>query len=357
VKRPKVTFGIIVLNGEPFTRYCLRALYPYAHEIIVAEGACEGARAVATPDGHSRDGTLDVLRQFKLDEDPEGKVQIVTAEDEGHPNGFWPGEKHEQSQAYAKRATGHYLWQVDIDEFYMPGDMERVLKTLHTHSDITAMSFKQIQFWGGLDYFVDSWYLRRLGEEFHRLFKWKEGYRYITHRPPTVVTDCGIDTRDQKWLDAYEMESRDIRLYHYSFILPKQVREKAEYYGASTWAKRPEMVTWAQKAFFELEWPFHVHSVYDSPAWLERYDGNHPPQIIRLMEDIEVGCIDVELRATGDIDALIDARWYRLGRMGLKMLEPFNRYLHRSRLVSRLRRLRQDPVGVVHRKLFPALSE
>ena len=28
---PKVTFGIIVLNGEPFVRYCLRSLYPFAH--------------------------------------------------------------------------------------------------------------------------------------------------------------------------------------------------------------------------------------------------------------------------------------------------------------------------------------
>ena len=36
---PRVSFGIIVLNGEPFTRYALRALYPFAHQIIVAEGA------------------------------------------------------------------------------------------------------------------------------------------------------------------------------------------------------------------------------------------------------------------------------------------------------------------------------
>ena len=38
VDLPRVTFGIIVLNGEPFTRYCLRALYAFAHEIIVVEG-------------------------------------------------------------------------------------------------------------------------------------------------------------------------------------------------------------------------------------------------------------------------------------------------------------------------------
>lgn len=37
--QPRITFGMIVLNGEPFTRYNLRALYPFAHEIIVVEGA------------------------------------------------------------------------------------------------------------------------------------------------------------------------------------------------------------------------------------------------------------------------------------------------------------------------------
>ena len=56
---PKVTFGMIVLNGEPFVRPLLRTVYPYAHEIIVVEGACPGA--VATEDGHSVDGTLEAL--------------------------------------------------------------------------------------------------------------------------------------------------------------------------------------------------------------------------------------------------------------------------------------------------------
>jgi hypothetical protein len=32
VASPKITFGIIVLNGEPFTRYCLRALYRFAQQ-------------------------------------------------------------------------------------------------------------------------------------------------------------------------------------------------------------------------------------------------------------------------------------------------------------------------------------
>ena len=67
---PKITFGIIVLNGEPFTRYNLRALYPFAHEIIVAEGASFYATNAATSDGHSIDGTLK-LYKFKAEEDPK----------------------------------------------------------------------------------------------------------------------------------------------------------------------------------------------------------------------------------------------------------------------------------------------
>ncbi|MDX9763319.1 MAG: glycosyltransferase family A protein, partial [Desulfomonilia bacterium] len=98
---PNITFGIIVLNGEPFTRYCLRQIYPHAHQIIVVEGAAPAARNISTSDGHSTDGTLQVLRDFQQYEDPDRKITIITAEDEGHPDGFWPGEKDEQSRANA----------------------------------------------------------------------------------------------------------------------------------------------------------------------------------------------------------------------------------------------------------------
>src|SRR5688500_9367169 len=102
---PRITFGMIVLNGEPFLRYNLRALYPFAHEIIIVEGAVAKASAIATPDGHSIDTTLETLHRFKAEEDPENKLIIITRD------GFWD-EKDAMSQAYAERATGNYLWQV-----------------------------------------------------------------------------------------------------------------------------------------------------------------------------------------------------------------------------------------------------
>jgi hypothetical protein len=38
LKLPRIAFGMIVLNGEPFTQYNLRSLYPCAYQIVVAEG-------------------------------------------------------------------------------------------------------------------------------------------------------------------------------------------------------------------------------------------------------------------------------------------------------------------------------
>ena len=85
-------------------------------------------------------------------------------------DGYWR-EKDEMSQAYAERATGDYLWQVDVDEFYMPADIEAVLHLLRTEPGITAVSFNTITFWGAPEYQVDSWYLRRGAAEYHRLFQ------------------------------------------------------------------------------------------------------------------------------------------------------------------------------------------
>jgi hypothetical protein len=323
---PRITFGIIVLNGEPFTRYNLRALYPFAHQIIVVEGAAPAAAGVATKDGHSRDSTLDVLHRFKKEEDVKAKVVIVTAEDEGHPNGFWPGEKDEQSQAYAKRATGDYLWQVDIDEFYAPDDMAKVCGLLHNDPTLSGASFHQITFWGGSDYIVDGWFLRRGMSIYHRLFKWGPGYHYAAHRPPTVLDDQERDLRTLNWYDAAELRSRGIQLYHYSLLLPKQVEEKCTYYATAPLFARSEALTWYAETFMTLRRPFRPHNVYQYPSWLERYRGGHPPQIVSMLADLRAGRLNTALRPVDDVERLLSRWWYRVGRVLLILGDPIDRW-------------------------------
>lgn len=329
---PKVTFGIIVLNGEPFTRYCLRSLYPFAHEIIVVEGGHENALDVSTPDGHSTDGTLEALYRFKAEEDPEDKVQIVVRE------GPWPqrdelgNSKTPQSRAYAERATGDYLWQVDIDEFYRPEEMRRVLAMLSANPTITAVSFNVHPFWGGFDYVSDGWYWRRGHITFNRLFKWGPGYRYVTHQPPTVADAEGRDLRELEWVSGDTMARHGIRLYHYDHVFPHQVRNKALFYRRQAPRVCAEINEWADAGFFSLRRPYHVERHYWLPAWIERYHGPHPPEAVHMLEDIRAGELDVELRRTDDVERLLHSPRYRVGRAALKALDPADRVRRWGRL-------------------------
>ncbi len=320
-----VTFGMIVLNGEPFVCYNLRALYPFAHQIIVVEGAVPAAAAIATPDGHSTDTTLETIRRFQAEEDPEHKVILVTAEDEGRPNGFWPKEKDEQSQAYARRATGDYLWQVDVDEFYRAQDMQTVLAMLQDDQEITTVSFKMLTFWGNFDTLTDGWYLRRGAAYYHRLFKWRQGYAYVTHRPPTVHDAQGCDLRSLRWVKGDVLAQQNIFLYHYSLLFPKQVLEKCAYYRQAPWAQRKDAQYWVEENFMRLGNPYRVHNVYDYPSWLEHFRGAHPEQIIAMQQDIVTGRLNIEMRSTDDVERLLRSPFYVVGCSWLKIMDHWDR--------------------------------
>lgn len=342
---PRVTFGIIVLNGEPFTRYCLRALYPFAHEIIVVEGGTSKAANLTTPDGHSTDGTLEALCRFKEQDDPQDKVQIMVRD------GFWIG-KDEQSQAYAARATGDYLWQVDIDEFYRPQDIQVVLEMLTDDPTISAVSFKQMTFWGGFNYITDSWYLRRGADIFHRLFKWGPGYEYVTHRPPTVRDPEGHNLRTLHWVNGHQLARQSIYLYHYSLVFPKYVMDKCEYNRHHNWSHSNDALSWAAENFLRLENPYRVHNVYTYPSWLDRFGETHPPEIQQLMQDIQSGRLAVQLRQTNDVEQVLRSWRYRLGRSILRTLASVDAWFyHRWRnLMGIYHRIRDEAIpGLVKR--------
>jgi len=343
VDTPKITFGIIVLNGEPFTRYCLRSIYPFAHEIIVVEGACPSAKQIATDDGHSTDGTLETLRQFKAGEDPENKIRLVTRQ------GFW-SEKDEQSQAYAELATGNYLWQVDIDEFYDPQQMESIIGYLAHNPEASMVCVKQITFWGGFDYVCDGWYLQRGAEIYNRIFRWGNGYHYVSHRPPTVVNESGVDLSTIHKIKLDERSSPAANLYHYSLVFPKQVIEKCKYYQEVDWTDRKKANAWAETVFFGLSKPFRVHNVYQYPSWLERFKGKHPPQIEMLRKDLKSGKLNVEMRGTNDIESLLRSPIYGFRRAILGHWSPVDQKL-RSLMTPLLYAFRNPS------RIYPALRK
>lgn len=321
MEKVKISFGIIVLNGMPFVKYCLRQLYPHAHEIIVVEGGVETAKMLTDDAGHSTDGTLKALEEFKREEDVEGKLTIVSQDK------HWK-DKDEQSQAYANRATGNYLWQVDIDEFYKHRDIKKVISVLSQKPQIDGMSFKMVTFWGGFDYLCDGWYLKLGANIYKRLFKWRNNYTYQTHRPPTVVDAAKQPLSEKHWLTGKAVEQDyQVIMYHYSLVFPNQVRDKSKFYEKKF---RPGSNDWFDTCYMHLEQPLRVHNVFNFPSWLERFNGQHPEQICQLIGDIQSGDLTVVLRHTQDIEQLLRNPVYACQRTYLKIrfeLGQFNRQL------------------------------
>lgn len=311
----KITFGMIVLNGEPFIKYSLRALYPFAHQIIIAEGACVTAMDAATADGHSLDTTLQSIQEFVENEDPEGKVILVTAKDEGYDCGFWP-EKDEMSIAYATRATGDYLWQVDSDEFYIEEDMKKLVSLMQNGVDV--ISFKERPFWGSTDIMVHSFKTRLQYNisGINRVFRWGEGYRYASHRPVTIIDDNGVDIKTKEWMSSRETASLGIFMYHYCLLFPFQVKSKVAYYSTRNDDRGcagylPGVDVW-YKNYINLTNPYNVYYVQGGISWLETYNGRHPEQIGKLISDITDGAIHVDLRDNTDAYRFLSTPGYRV---------------------------------------------
>ena len=324
---------MIVLNGEPFVRYNLHALYPFAHQIIVVEGAAPAGESLASATGHSRDGTLEGLRRFQAEEDPQGKLTIVTAEDEGHPDGFWT-EKDEMSRAYAKRATGNILWQIDADEFYLPEDVQTVIDLLSDDPELTAISFPMHTFWGAPDYLVNGFFL----EEFsvHRVFAWGPGYQYMTHRPPTVVDGTLRDLRTMKSITASQMKRKGIYVFHYELLFPKQVTEKCRYYASVGWTTELRQAQeWADTCFMIIARPYRVHMMYGHLSWLERFKGEHPPHVMQMMAAVAAGDENVELRRVDDVELLLSDHVYVFKRGLLRMAVPIAKGLTALKATAR----------------------
>jgi hypothetical protein len=341
---PKISFGIIVLNGEPYVRYNLRSIYPFAYEIIVVEGGHEDTRSVCTPDGHSVDGTLESLYKFKREEDKENKLKIITRD------GFWPkkdelgNDRTHQCRAYSEIASGDYLWQIDIDEFYKTSDMIRIIRMLQKHPSITSVSFKQKSFWGNIDYISDAIYLRKNSGGWHRIFKWNKQYRYLTHEPPTIVDENGISLKSKHWIRGEKMARKGIFMYHYCLLFPWQVEQKVKIYREEKPENFRDALEWAENNYFKLGNPYRVHNVYVTPSWLVRFRGEHPEQIINMMRDIKEGKTDVKLRRTDDVEAIIDSLNYKLGivliRIGSPLKDLYNQLKRVKNIPNRIRKIR-----------------
>lgn len=303
----KISFGLIVHNGEPFIKYQLESLYPHAHQIIVVEGAVEKFRHASTTDGHSLDRTVEIIRGFP---DPEHKITLIQRE------GFWP-EKTEMSNAYMEACTGDYIWQVDVDEFYKNEDIKKVEEILSGNQNIVRVDFKTINFWKGFRAVMRGASYIYGADEFIRIYRFKPGYRYSTHRPPTVVDEKGKGVRG-RILSAGELSAGlGIFMYHYSYVFSNNVKSKSAYYAKMGWGKGcDDGVQWAGAYWEKLKNPLRIHLINFPPSWVEPFNGEHPESMKQLIADID-------FHEDGKLASFLRSDWKRFASAGALITEAY----------------------------------
>ena len=273
-----IAFGMIVLNGNYVLQECLESVYPYASQILIAEGPVKywQEQGLETSD----DGTNDILNDFY---DPDNKLTVVHSQ---------YSEKNEQCNAYIPHMCDDtdYLWNLDSDEIFKPEDMLEIIQMLK-HYLVASVGFKSYSFYGGFDHYLTGF---EEDAEFIRIRKVSPGARWSTHRPPTITPG-----QPGHHIGHNTLAKHGIRMYHYSYVFPNQVKQKVSYYKAAVskencidnyyeniyepWVKHPE-----QREQIEKEWE-GVHEFKPSvrgPCYTAKFDGEHPEIIQKNMEKL-----------------------------------------------------------------------
>tara|TARA_R110000824_G_scaffold57875_1_gene157153 strand:- start:1115 stop:2002 length:888 start_codon:yes stop_codon:yes gene_type:complete len=278
-----IAFGMIVFNGNYVLKECLESVYEFASQILISEGPVKYWQE----QGHttSTDGTNDVLHEFY---DPDNKIIIEHGQFK---------EKNEQCNRYMRHMKHNtdYIWNLDSDEIFKPDDIELIIRILKEHK-FTSVGFKSLSFYGGFDHYLTGF---EEGAEFHRIRKVYPGSYWSTHRPPTIAHRV-LPTLQELHLPYNILAEYGVRMYHYSYVFPKQVSQKVQYYKAAVsmdncidnyyetiyepWVKHPEL-----RKEIEEKWE-GVHEFkpkFRGPCYPKKFDGEHPPKIIESLDVLQ----------------------------------------------------------------------
>lgn len=212
----KITFGMIVFEGDYVLKECLEQVYPFAHQILIAEGPVDYWQRQGRTT--STDRTNKILDNFP---DPENKIKITHGQ---------YSEKDDQCKAYMKFIDDDtdYLWNLDSDEVYKSKDLENIISFLEKYEP-TSVGVRSCSFYGGLDNYLTGFELNR--DNFLRIFKYQPGSTWLTHRPPTMKYNPDIPRKHVDSNTLYDMIGA--QMYHYSYVFPDQVYKKVSYYKDS----------------------------------------------------------------------------------------------------------------------------
>ena len=214
----KIAFGIIVFQGDYVLEEVLQSIYPFAHQILIAEGPVTYWQQQGYTT--SPDRTNEIIDNFP---DPDNKISIVHSQFK---------EKDAQCNAYMTHLKNDvdYIWNLDSDEVFKPEDIKKMINILKKEK-YTSVGFKSLSFYGGFDHYLTGFEEKA---EFLRIRKVYPNSYWKTHRPPTIAHRWNGPKLPNKHLKHNICANKyGIRMYHYSYVFPRQVHTKIKYYKES----------------------------------------------------------------------------------------------------------------------------
>lgn len=277
----KVVFQIIVLNGQPFLEPCIESLLPFG-KVIAVEGAVSywQKRGITT----STDGTNEVLARLL------GDANVI------HGTFAEKDEMLHVAERMIPDDTSH-VFCVDSDEIWRAEDLVKIFQVLDGWDSV---AFKPFSFYGGFDRYMTGYEEDSPPWGWQRIQRWYAGAHWHTHRPPTILSPDGEPWRNGGWhLSADENGEMGIRFYHYSYCLPRQMADKADYYHHRN--PRGTIPNYMSRVY--LPWVLgddkakeRVESKYrgvhnELPArrgncYTRKFDGTHPEPIARRLPEL-----------------------------------------------------------------------
>ena len=214
----KIAFGMIVFEGDYVLQECLEQVYPFAEQILIAEGPVEYWQRQGRTT--STDDTNKILDNFP---DPDNKIKIV----HGQFN-----EKDDQCKAYMQYINDDidYIWNLDSDETYKTEDLKKIVSFLESYQP-TSVGVRSCSFYGGFDDYLTGFELAT--DNFLRIFKYVKGATWLTHRPPTISYPPNVDIVERHVDSDTLYDLLGVQMYHYSYVFPDQVHKKVSYYKDS----------------------------------------------------------------------------------------------------------------------------
>jgi len=219
---PRIIQCIQVFNGKEFIIEVLRSIYNEVDHIRIVEGAVEN-QVNSTEDGHSTDGTIELINKFKEEEDPDQKVHLIQRQ-----RHFKNLEEMKQTFLdYAVR--GEWLLINDVDEFYKPEDIAMLRKAIEREP--TASEFVPMF----LHFYRDYQHIAKPEAEWQpqhqRFFRFVPGMTYASH--PVATDHQGQCTYFSPHYQHRRFIVPDWYVWHYGYArqdMEQVMRDKKTYY-------------------------------------------------------------------------------------------------------------------------------